>query len=334
MPKSEYIHPLMDLGFTELEAEVYSALLQESPVTGYRVAQITGRLPGNVYKALESLQSKGAIIIDEGASRMCRAVPPTELLSMLRRRYLEAESRAAKALEELHEVSEDNRVYQIRSYDQVMQRARTMIVEAKATIAADLFPSPMSELAADLQAAAKRGVIVGAKKYEADYELAEVALSYNIGGESLVARSGRDWVILMTDGMELLIASADRSSKQIVEAFWTRSTTLAYIFHCAMAAEFAFCKVNEMVLSKDITIEQVRAAARMFSGQIEPQVERGGMLAESILPYVHMYGSGVPGFFVMERGMQRKEATEAALEERNREGSELKQFLDRMKARQ
>src|SRR3954454_24931874 len=95
------INALVGLGFTGLEAEIYTALLAESPVTGYRVAQAIGKPAANVYKAIASLEAKGAVLVDDGASRVCRAVPPDELLARLERGFAERKAQAASALARL-----------------------------------------------------------------------------------------------------------------------------------------------------------------------------------------------------------------------------------------
>src|SRR5262249_28834855 len=51
---------LTGLGFTELEAEVYVALLRHSPATGYRVAQSLGRPAGTPPKGARVLRHRGA----------------------------------------------------------------------------------------------------------------------------------------------------------------------------------------------------------------------------------------------------------------------------------
>src|ERR1700730_2132659 len=87
---------LVALGFSGFEAEVYVRLLAEpQPVTGYKVAQVLGKPVANTYKALESLSNKGAVIIDDGANRMCRAVAADELLSKLERRFRDNQRTAA-----------------------------------------------------------------------------------------------------------------------------------------------------------------------------------------------------------------------------------------------
>src|SRR5688572_20917974 len=92
---------LVSLGFTPLEAEVYTFLLKESPATGYRVAQALGRPVSGVYKTLESLAAKGALLADEGGSKLCRAVPYDELLSQMERSFQRRKAAAAAALAEL-----------------------------------------------------------------------------------------------------------------------------------------------------------------------------------------------------------------------------------------
>ena len=63
------------MGLNALEAEVYAQLLKESPLTGYGVAKALGKPAANVYKAIDTLADKGAVIVDEGGTRQCRAVP-------------------------------------------------------------------------------------------------------------------------------------------------------------------------------------------------------------------------------------------------------------------
>ena len=61
---------LVSFGFTALESEIYVFLLSHSPATGYRVAQGINKPAANTYKALQTLQSKGAILVEESANRM------------------------------------------------------------------------------------------------------------------------------------------------------------------------------------------------------------------------------------------------------------------------
>jgi len=48
-------------------------LLKESPATGYRVRHAIGIAVANTYKALTSLEQKGAVIVENGENGLCLA---------------------------------------------------------------------------------------------------------------------------------------------------------------------------------------------------------------------------------------------------------------------
>ena len=76
------IELLHSLGLNRLEAEVYTFLLEQpEPVTAYRAGRALGRPTANVYKAIEALARKGAVVIDEGSTRLCRPSPPSDSIS-------------------------------------------------------------------------------------------------------------------------------------------------------------------------------------------------------------------------------------------------------------
>ena len=93
---AECIQHLIKLGFTELESKVYLCLLQQSPATGYRVAKEIGSTNASIYKALESLEAKGAILVDDAETRLCRAVQYDELFDQMERSFQERRGAAAQ----------------------------------------------------------------------------------------------------------------------------------------------------------------------------------------------------------------------------------------------
>src|SRR5580704_2378142 len=117
MAVRDCVKALAELGFTNLEAEIYAFLLQESPATGYRIAQAIGKPAANTYKAIQTLEQKGAVIVEDGTSRMCRAVSSDELLSRMTREFELRRSSAQSTLSALNHPSVDERIYQIRSRD-------------------------------------------------------------------------------------------------------------------------------------------------------------------------------------------------------------------------
>src|SRR5262249_17569266 len=144
------VEPISLLGFTELEATVYAYLVQHSPATGYRVAHAVGKPIANTYKAIESLQRKGAVLVDGTANRLCRAVPPDEVLEQVERTFRQRHGEASRVLSRLPLAGEDHGVYSITARSQVVDRCRAMLARARALALVDLFPAPLAEVLDDI----------------------------------------------------------------------------------------------------------------------------------------------------------------------------------------
>ena len=127
-------HVLTQFGFTALESEIYTFLLQESPVSGYRIAQALGKPAANTYKAIQTLEKKGALMTEEGETRLCRPVPSEELLERLAATFQASRKEAAAALAKFGEPAQDDRIYVVRSNAQAMHQTRRLIVSAQKTV--------------------------------------------------------------------------------------------------------------------------------------------------------------------------------------------------------
>lgn len=79
---------LRDLGLNQLEAEIYTFLLPNEPMTAYRVGKAIGRPTANVYKSIENLARFGAVLVEEGTNRVCRAVPVEEFIRQIGRAHV------------------------------------------------------------------------------------------------------------------------------------------------------------------------------------------------------------------------------------------------------
>ncbi len=71
---------LQKIGFSPLEAIVYTTLSKHGSLTGYEVAKLCGISRSNVYAALYSLQDKGKCYVSEADSTKYIAIPKDELL--------------------------------------------------------------------------------------------------------------------------------------------------------------------------------------------------------------------------------------------------------------
>jgi sugar-specific transcriptional regulator TrmB len=228
------VQKLMALGFTEVESEIYTFLLRESPATGYRIAQALGKPLSNTYKAAEALQVKGAVLVEEGDPRCYSAVPADELLARMEREFLRSRAEAAEALAGLGRASADVGVYQFQSRAQVLERCHTMLERCEQVALLDLFPEPLAELRGAIERAAARGVLVGVVAYQ-PAELAGVEVVVDPAGAQVLRRWPGQWLNLVTDGAECMLAFLESGGTGLYQAIWSGSPYLAWVYHSMQA---------------------------------------------------------------------------------------------------
>jgi HTH-type transcriptional regulator, sugar sensing transcriptional regulator len=259
---SEVIDALLPLGFTDLESSVYVFLLQSGPATGYRVSQGTGKPIANTYKALATLQAKGAVWPEEGGASRFRAVPARELLARIQHDFTGRRKRAADALAGLARPEPpDEQIYRLSTPAQVYDRCRAILRKAKRIALIDVFPLPLAELRGDIAACARRGVSVGVQVYEpADIARAEVAVNFR--ADAVRARWKDQWVNIVADSAEYVVALLAADGAAVKHATWSTNAFLAHTFLSGLAAEIFASELHDAVARNAGRAELLRIAAR------------------------------------------------------------------------
>jgi sugar-specific transcriptional regulator TrmB len=234
--------PLSLFGFNALEEQAYAVLLQVPGQTGYKLAQALKKPVANIYKALESLLEKGAVLVEDGDPAVYRATPVAEMFDKLESELRQQRKAALRQLG-ARKSRPDERVYRLGSREQTLQRARAMIASAKRVLLLDVFPNLVSELAVEISAAAARGVKIAGQIY-APTEFPGAMLVLRAERDQVLRRWAGDWMNLVADGQELLISVLERSGKGLHQAVWTRSPYLVWSFHSALYAEILLSRLR------------------------------------------------------------------------------------------
>lgn len=240
---SDAIESLVALGLTHLEAEIYRFLLRESPATGYRIAQGLGKPTANVYRSLETLRAKSALVATEDEPRRFRPVPAPELLERLQREFERHLDRTREALRRLPGPPEDEGIYHLRGREAVLDGCRRMLDAARVSVILDAFPAPLRQLESAIQACASRGLRVAVKAY-APVSMKDVHLVMPPDHEDVRRRWPVQWLNLVVDAEELLIAVFDRDGQELLEAVWSRNAWIAFILDGTLTHEIAFTGVR------------------------------------------------------------------------------------------
>ncbi len=258
MDRTECTEALAPLGFTALEAEVYAALVEQSTATAYKLAQEIGKAAANVYKAIEALQRKGAVLVEESETRLCRAVPPKELLQRLDHEFSRARSRAEAALSQLMQAGGDDRVYRLTSVEQVLARARAMLRRTEKMVLCDLFPGAAEAIREDLEAAARRGRRVYIQVYRPITIHPRVKVFVESDAERLLRVWPGPWLNVVSDAREHLLALLHPGLTGVYQAVWSESAYLALTYYSGLSSEMLASALGA-VISRPSTPKALRS---------------------------------------------------------------------------
>lgn len=247
---------LNELGFTELEAAIYSYLIENSPATAYRVAQDIGKPVANTYKAVQSLYQKGAVMIDETQNRLCQAVSPTEVLAKLKDTFLDRYQQAEDALSRLKPSGDHEKIFSLTTSEQVFDRCRSLIEKAESIILIDAYPGVVEILKPWLEAAVERKITVVLQSYRPT-ELAGVEIVPFQHTEQMLDRWSGNWLIIVVDGAEYLFAFLNGDGTIVHNAIWCGSAFLALPQHSSLAHSFR-ASIMEKLIKEGISNEEIQ----------------------------------------------------------------------------
>lgn len=240
--ENEAIQKLRDIGLNQLEAEVYYLLLREHPMTAYKVGKLLKKPTANIYKAVEVLYSKGAIIIEEGKNKLCKAVNPKEFIALQESQFALKAEQASQALSNLKPQVEEEKTYSLDSVGLALEKAKQMIAGAQVVIVIDAFPLALDYVIEPLQKAVERGIKVIVQSYS----------PVSIAGADILTTPNHDEVIsywqsqqlnLISDGKESLVSLFDQSMSRVFHATWSTNVYLSCILHAGRVCEQSIHKL-------------------------------------------------------------------------------------------
>ncbi len=252
MSANPHIDALVALGMTPLEASVYEYLIGHAAATGYRIGRGIDKPTANTYKALASLQEKGAVVVDGGRRRLYRAVAPDELLNTFERRFMEHRRAAASGLVALATGRDDDRIYQLTTFDQVVERLRKMLGRCREVAVLNLSTGVVPRVAGDLEFAAEIGADVVVRVWE-ETEISGVRCVLANDG---TAGGGVHTASAAIDGCEMLLATLDPEGAAVRRALWTAHRDMAAVVHRSIVAELMFAEI-ENGLSDGLSTDEI-----------------------------------------------------------------------------
>ena len=243
---------LQDMGFSALEVTVYLTLLrQNNNATGYRIAKITGRPVPNIYKALESLQKKGAVVSKASEkSRRYSALPIEQYFDQLEVNLQEKRKRVEAELKDLKPEIDQEDVYRIENIDQVFSRCMEIIDSAQELVLIDATAESIAVIQPAIQRAVKKGVVVTLKTDDDSVTPGcHVVRLHRTDGQRIDWPF--NWLVVAADGSEYLAAFIKKGNRGVLQAFWSKSPYLSLMTYSGMAHEFILTEISSLLLADE-----------------------------------------------------------------------------------
>ena len=173
----DLVGALETLGFSLNESRAYTALLQESPATGYEVG-VRALVPRSaVYGVLRRLVKVGAARSIAGTPERFTPVPAEELLRLLRKRFDASCGQLEEAMRTVDAKPQAPDAFTVRGYGRVIEEAERLVRSAESRLLVSGWPRELTLLAPELKsretprlrrrlfprrasAAARRGLLV------------------------------------------------------------------------------------------------------------------------------------------------------------------------------
>lgn len=238
------------LGLNSLEAEVYIKLLSSTPITAYKIGKLLNKPTANVYKAIDSLASKGAVIIEENKNKQCKAVPPDEFLNHYEKNFIEKTNIIKKKLSELNVDVYDERTYSLFSVSLIFERFKTMMQKCKVIAVIDIFPKPLEKVIDIIRETALRGIDIHLEVYQ-PVEIEGVNITLFNPGNKVLEHWKSQQLNLIIDGEEHLIALMDNDITKIHQATWSNNLYKSCILHAGAIKEQTVTKIMSEIDKPD-----------------------------------------------------------------------------------
>jgi len=122
---------LQEFDFTESEAKVYIAFLENGANTGYEISKLSGVARSKIYNVLEILTQRGVLTCSQDEkSTLYKAVPVEQLTSSIRRQIVKNLERLEQECDKLSKPRSDERIWYLFDWESAKSRCLQMINSA------------------------------------------------------------------------------------------------------------------------------------------------------------------------------------------------------------
>ncbi len=263
---------LREMGLNELEATIYIWLLENKRNTGYKIAVEIGKPVANTYKALKSLESKGAVISDNTTSKtIFVAVPANEFLNKLESEFQRQRDQIIREASKLEVNETRTGIYELQSLELAYEKAISMIESAQHQLLIDSFPAPLEVLEPHLRKKSNDELMITLKNY-CSRQFENIRQIYAVNSELVLKELKGHWLLIVKDASEAMIALIDHNGRDLLHCIWTRDPYISIVLYNGMLNEMNLSELYGIIFSnrppEDI-VSEIRKSIDSFQINFE-----------------------------------------------------------------
>lgn len=229
------------------------ALVREPASTGYKIAKALGKPVPNTYKILETLESRGTILLDDsGRSRLYSALPIEEYIEQQVYGLKYTGDMLKRELRSMSSTPPEEGVYRLSNVRQVYAKAAAMIASAESNLLLDADSLPMGRLKDPIEAAAARGVTVLLHCHDQEFTFkgCDIIRSCKLDWPG-------DWLVVLVDGVEYLISILSEGEAYVHQAVWSKNPFIAPCIYQGYLNKAMLYRIT-MMFGEKLAVEDIR----------------------------------------------------------------------------
>jgi predicted transcriptional regulator len=247
MKKDNLLKLMREVGLSELEATIYIWLLENKRSTGYKIAGKIGKPVANTYKALKSLQKKGAVLSDETTgTAYFDTIPVKEFLNKIENEFARKKERIIEEVKQLEVIEEKTGIFELQSIELMFEKAATIIKTATSSLLIDGHPAPLMMLKDCILAKRKDKISILLKNYDKT-EFEGIKQLHNPKTEMHLGGLQAQWIVVIKDASEALLAFFDHHGEELKHCIWIRDPYISLILFNGSSLEFNLTEVFKVV---------------------------------------------------------------------------------------
>jgi sugar-specific transcriptional regulator TrmB len=268
---------LREVGLNNLETIIYIWLLKNNRSTGYGIADQINKPIANTYKALKSLEKKGAVVSDTSSkNKYFSSVNIEEYLSKIEREFSNTRGDIINEIKKLQVSQESEGIYEIKSAEHAYEKAINMIKSSETNLLVDCYPTPLKIIKSHISKKNKEEINIYLKNY-CDTRIENIKQICSRNPELPIEGLDGEWMIIIKDTTEALVAFFTKDGKKLKNCIWTLNSFLSLVLFNGSIFEFSYTEIFDKIYDdkskkidriKDLITEQQNIFKFLYNKEI------------------------------------------------------------------